>query len=87
MRKYDAKCIEMEAAGIVNHLPCLVIRGICDYADSHKNDDWQGYAALTASACARELLEFVSPMLVRSEPKLIDALRECQYIRGIHFIS
>ncbi|UNI15346.1 hypothetical protein JDV02_001886 [Purpureocillium takamizusanense] len=34
-------CFEMEAAGLMNHFPCLVIRGICDYADSHKNDRWQ----------------------------------------------
>jgi nucleoside phosphorylase len=31
-------CIEMEAAGLMNPFPCIVIRGICDYADSHKND-------------------------------------------------
>jgi nucleoside phosphorylase len=30
-------CFEMEAAGLMNSFPCLVIRGICDYADSHKN--------------------------------------------------
>lgn len=29
-------CFEMEAAGLMNNFPCLVIRGICDYADSHK---------------------------------------------------
>jgi nucleoside phosphorylase len=31
---------EMEAAGLMNSFPCLVIRGICDYADSHKNKRW-----------------------------------------------
>jgi nucleoside phosphorylase len=31
-------CFEMEAAGLMNRFPCLVIRGICDYSDSHKND-------------------------------------------------
>ena len=36
--------------------PCLVIRGICDYADSHKNKRWQPYAAGTAAAYAKELL-------------------------------
>ncbi|KAL4903290.1 hypothetical protein BDW74DRAFT_54082 [Aspergillus multicolor] len=35
-RRHGALCVEMEAAGLVNHYPCLVIRGICDYADSHK---------------------------------------------------
>jgi nucleoside phosphorylase len=43
-------CFEMEAAGLMNQLPCLVIRGICDYSDSHKNKKWQGYATLTAAA-------------------------------------
>lgn len=33
-------CFEMEAAGLMNHFPCLVIRGICDYSDTHKNKDW-----------------------------------------------
>ena len=52
-------CLEMEAAGLMNNFPCLVIRGICDYADSHKNDIWQRYAAATAAAYARELLDYV----------------------------
>jgi nucleoside phosphorylase len=30
-------CFEMEAAGLINSFPCLVIRSICDYANSHKN--------------------------------------------------
>lgn len=52
-------CLEMEAAGLMNHFPCLVIRGICDYADSHKNDRWQRYASATAAAYGRELLSYV----------------------------
>jgi hypothetical protein len=46
----------MEAAGIMNHFPCLVIRGICDYSDSHKNKRWQGHAAMAAAAYAKDLL-------------------------------
>ncbi|GAB7348809.1 hypothetical protein MBLNU459_g7526t2 [Dothideomycetes sp. NU459] len=49
-------CFEMEAAGLVNTFPCLVIRGICDYSDSHKNKTWQPYASATAAAYAKELL-------------------------------
>jgi nucleoside phosphorylase len=49
-------CFEMEAAGLMNSFPCLVIRGICDYADSHKNKKWQAYAAAVAAAYAKELL-------------------------------
>ncbi|KAL4966166.1 uncharacterized protein BDV14DRAFT_199300 [Aspergillus stella-maris] len=52
-------CFEMEAAGLMNHFPCLVVRGICDYADSHKSKEWQAYAALTAAAFAKELLTAV----------------------------
>lgn len=52
-------CFEMEAAGLMNNFPCLVIRGICDYADSHKNKKWQPYAAAAAAACAKEILLLV----------------------------
>lgn len=52
----DILCFEMEAAGLMNNFPCLVIRGICDYADSHKNKTWQGYAAMVAAAYAKDLL-------------------------------
>jgi nucleoside phosphorylase len=52
-------CFEMEAAGLMDSFPCLVIRGICDYADSHKNKRWQPYAAATAAAYAKEILGFV----------------------------
>ncbi|KAF2181041.1 putative kinesin light chain [Zopfia rhizophila CBS 207.26] len=52
-------CFEMEAAGLMNDFGCLVIRGICDYADSHKNKKWQPYAAATAAACAKEILSVI----------------------------
>ncbi|KAK5715622.1 hypothetical protein LTR15_010268 [Elasticomyces elasticus] len=58
-------CIEMEAAGLMNSFPCLVIRGICDYADEHKNDDWQKYAAMAAAAYAKDYLQSVSAKLVK----------------------
>lgn len=54
-------CFEMEAAGVVNDFECVVIRGICDYADSHKNKNWQGYASMTAACCARQLLDVMPP--------------------------
>ncbi|RYP25338.1 hypothetical protein DL767_008433 [Monosporascus sp. MG133] len=54
-------CFEMEAAGLMDNFPCLVIRGICDYSDSHKNKQWQEYAAATAAAYAKELLSVVHP--------------------------
>ncbi|KAF3907418.1 hypothetical protein ABW21_db0204914 [Orbilia brochopaga] len=61
----------MEAAGLMNHFPCLVVRGICDYSDSHKNKSWQPYAALVAAAYAKELLSHVPVSAMR--PSRIDA--------------
>jgi nucleoside phosphorylase len=60
-------CFEIEAAGLVNNFLCLVIRGICDYVDSHKNKIWQPYAAATAAALARELLGFIYKEDIDSE--------------------
>ncbi|KAI9162831.1 hypothetical protein HJFPF1_04424 [Paramyrothecium foliicola] len=55
-KDFQVICVEMEAAGVMSHHQGLVIRGICDYADSHKNKRWQKYAAATAAAYAKELL-------------------------------
>jgi len=49
----------MEAAGLMNDFPCVIVRGICDYADSHKNKRWQQYASATAAAYAKELLSIM----------------------------
>ena len=58
-REKNVLCFEMEAAGIVNTLPCLVVRGICDYSDSHKNKRFQEYAAATAASYAKLLLSYM----------------------------
>ncbi|KAK4902524.1 hypothetical protein LTR27_000461 [Elasticomyces elasticus] len=54
-------CFEMEASGLMDTFPCVVIRGICDYADSHKNKRWQSYAAATAACYCKELLGVIHP--------------------------
>lgn len=56
----DILCFEMEAAGIAIEFSCIIIRGISDYADSHKNDGWQRYAAATAAASAKEMLSYLN---------------------------
>ncbi|KAL2822881.1 hypothetical protein BJX63DRAFT_426718 [Aspergillus granulosus] len=58
-------CFEMEAAGLMDQLPCLVIRGICDYCDSHKQKGWQGYAALAAAVYAKKLLSVVPILAIQ----------------------
>lgn len=67
-------CFEMEAAGLMNHFPCLVIRGICDYSDSHKNKEWQGYASMVAAAYAKDLLLRIHPSRVEAEKRIGDVL-------------
>jgi nucleoside phosphorylase len=70
-------CVEMEAAGLMNDFPCIVIRGICDYADSHKNKEWQEHAAAVAAAFAKELLGNVQPSDVDAERTAKDILSKC----------
>ncbi|KAF5718660.1 ankyrin protein [Fusarium globosum] len=70
LAKKGVLCFETEAAGLMNHFPCLVIRGICDYADTHKNDQWQGYAAMTAAAYAKDLLCQIHPNRAVAEAKI-----------------
>ncbi|CAG7990738.1 unnamed protein product [Penicillium salamii] len=74
----DFICFEMEAAGLMNHFPCLVIRGICDYADSHKNDRWQRYASATAAAYAKELLAYVPAVEVKETKRALEVLQSVQ---------
>lgn len=81
----DCLCFEMEAAGLMNTFPCLVIRGICDYADSHKNDKWQRYAAATAAACARELFPYIPAQELSSSQPAQDVLRQSESLPGVVF--
>jgi hypothetical protein len=67
-------CFEMEAAGLMNTFPCLVIRGICDYSDSHKNKMWQPYAAAAAAAVAKEILGFMPASGIIETPTLGEVL-------------
>jgi nucleoside phosphorylase len=71
----DCICFEMEAAGLMNHFPCLVIRGIRDYADSHKNDRWQRYASATAAAYTKELLAYVPVAEVQETKRALEVLQ------------
>ena len=57
-KELDVLCFEMEAAGVMNRVDCVVIRGICDYADSHENKLWQEDAAATAAAYTEVFLSF-----------------------------
>ncbi|KAK4944600.1 hypothetical protein LTR10_016034 [Elasticomyces elasticus] len=55
-REHDVIAFEMEGAGVWDSIASLVIKGVCDYADSHKKKNWQKYAAFTAAAAAKAFL-------------------------------
>ncbi|KAK1656993.1 hypothetical protein BDP55DRAFT_43077 [Colletotrichum godetiae] len=73
-------CFEMEAAGLMNNFSCIVIRGICDYADAHKNKQWQPYAAATAAAYAKELLNTIPPLTSSNLDKPEDSHQKPYFI-------
>ncbi|KAK6356092.1 hypothetical protein TWF718_000466 [Orbilia javanica] len=78
-----ALCFEMEAAGLMDDFPCLVIRGICDYSDGHKNKRWQPYAALVAAIYAKELLLQIP---AASKDGMKNANRKREKIKEINFV-
>lgn len=77
-RERDVLCFEMEAAGLADNFPCLVVRGISNYADTHKNKRWQEYAALVAAAYATKLLGVIAPERVVHQEKLVESVEECE---------
>ncbi|KAG9524203.1 purine and uridine phosphorylase, partial [Aureobasidium melanogenum] len=60
-RENNIIAFEMEGSGVWDNLPCIVIKGVCDYADSHKNKMWQDYAAATAASAAKAFLDYWAP--------------------------
>ncbi|KIW13058.1 hypothetical protein PV08_08245 [Exophiala spinifera] len=60
----DEKLIgfEMEGVGIWDVFQnSLIVKAVCDYADSHKDKVWQDYAAASAAACLKSLLAELNP--------------------------
>ncbi|KAF4841037.1 hypothetical protein CGCSCA4_v009698 [Colletotrichum siamense] len=47
---------EMEGAGVWDEIPCIIVKSVCDYADSHKNKKWQGFAAVAAASATKAVL-------------------------------
>jgi nucleoside phosphorylase len=54
--EHNLIAFEMEGAGAWDEVPCIIVKGICDYADSHKNDVWQDFAAATAASLTKAIL-------------------------------
>ena len=52
------------SSDLATKIDCIPICGVCDYADSHQNGAWRGYAALTAAVCAKEFLSSLTERMV-----------------------
>jgi nucleoside phosphorylase len=61
VRKEKVIGFEMEGAGVWENVPCIIIKGVCDYADSHKRKTWQEYAAATGASAAKAFLQYWMP--------------------------
>lgn len=83
LRQDGIICVEMEAAGLMDSFPCLVIRGICDYADSHKSKIWQPYAAAVAAAYMKDLLLIVPSQAIDREERMVDVVDVSQIAEAI----
>ena len=66
--KYNVLCVDSTTAHIGFKFPRLVVRGIADYADSHKNPSWDNYANFSAAAFARLFLLRLSAPTIASSP-------------------
>ena len=71
----------------MNYFPYLVIRGIYDYADSHKNKEWHGYASMVAVAYAKDLLRTIPPNRVEVERRIADILNSSKQNPLLFFMS
>ncbi|OAR01627.1 hypothetical protein LLEC1_03282 [Akanthomyces lecanii] len=59
--KYGLIGLEMEATGIMDQIPIGVIRGVCGYGDGLQYRRGKPFAAATAAAYARALLDKIPP--------------------------
>ncbi|KAF4446198.1 hypothetical protein F53441_10174 [Fusarium austroafricanum] len=76
---------EMESVGVWEVFPCVVIKSVCDYADSHKNKDWQKYTAACAAACTKAFLGYWDAAMQGAEDEAEEKeLREL-ILKSLHF--
>ena len=73
-------CFEMEAAGLMDDFPCVVIRGICDYSDGHKHKLWQPYSAVVAAAYAKDLLRVIQPQEVENLEEAAKIIKQGAFV-------
>ncbi|KAF4987406.1 hypothetical protein FGRMN_10390 [Fusarium graminum] len=56
-KAYNIIAFEREAVGAWDEVPCIIVKGVCDYADGLQNAEWQATAATTAAAFSKALIQ------------------------------
>ncbi|KUL91027.1 hypothetical protein ZTR_01003 [Talaromyces verruculosus] len=79
VKKEEVIGFEMEGAGVWSNIPCIVMKGVCDYADSHKNKAWQAYAAATGASAAKAFLEYWRPQNQEADKTVIPFRRNPRF--------
>lgn len=59
VKLHNALAIEMEGPGVWSSVPTMVVKGVVDYADSHKNKVWRLYSAARAALCTKTIIELM----------------------------
>ncbi|KAL2847246.1 putative kinesin light chain [Aspergillus pseudoustus] len=76
---------DMEGAGVWDNVPCIIIKGVCDYADSHKSKVWQAYAAATGASVAKGFLEYWMPAKRKDTSRNRHVM--IPFLRNPHFVG
>ncbi|SCO47763.1 uncharacterized protein FFMR_08831 [Fusarium fujikuroi] len=71
---------KIEGAGVWDVFPSIVIKGACNYADSHKSKAWQRYSAATAAACAKAFLSFWTPSITQGRDNILERLQSLFFV-------
>ncbi|RDW64443.1 uncharacterized protein DSM5745_09854 [Aspergillus mulundensis] len=85
--EHDVIGFEMEGAGTWDYLPTIIVKGACDYADSHKNKVWQQYSAVTAAACAKSIVEEGRLSSAQQQPEISKEISEIPRVMDACFDS
>ena len=58
MEAYGVACAAKMCSTAFANTHWLVVKGVVDFADANKNDDWHGYAGFTSAKFVHQLLDY-----------------------------
>ncbi len=73
-QQHDVMCFEMKMTELLNDFSCIIIQEICNYLNSHKNDEWQNYVTATTTSYVKELLQIILKVQVMTSQRAINVV-------------